>query len=92
MGCDGSAPFQAVVHYIGTCIYRLGHLYADYGSWHGRNDPANYPHPACHRGTGGIYDPIDHFHKNPLEWELDLVVKAGDRIGLFGRDMAALVI
>ena len=31
-------------------------------------------------------------HKNPLEWELDVVVKAGDRVGLFGRDMAALVI
>ncbi len=31
-------------------------------------------------------------HKNPLDWELDVVVKAGDRVGLFGRDMAALVI
>ncbi len=30
--------------------------------------------------------------KNPLDWELDIVVKAGDRVGLFGRDMAALVI
>ncbi len=30
--------------------------------------------------------------KNPLDWELDIVVKAGDRIGLFGRDMAALVV
>ncbi len=30
--------------------------------------------------------------KNPLDWELDVVVKAGDRIGLFGRDMAALVV
>jgi len=31
-------------------------------------------------------------HENPLEWKLDIAVKAGDRIGLFGRDMAALVI
>ncbi len=31
-------------------------------------------------------------HANPLEWRLDIAVKAGDRIGLFGRDMAALVI
>jgi len=31
-------------------------------------------------------------HANPLEWKLDITVKAGDRIGLFGRDMAALVI
>jgi len=29
---------------------------------------------------------------NPLEWKLEVAVKAGDRIGLFGRDMAALVI
>jgi len=31
-------------------------------------------------------------HANPLEWKLGVAVKAGDRIGLFGRDMAALVI
>ena len=31
-------------------------------------------------------------HEDPLEWKLDIAVKAGDRIGLFGRDMAALVI
>ena len=31
-------------------------------------------------------------HENPLEWKLDIAVKDGDRIGLFGRDMAALVI
>ena len=31
-------------------------------------------------------------HKNPLDWQLDSVVKAGDRVGLFGRDMAAVVI
>ena len=31
-------------------------------------------------------------HENALEWKLDIAVKAGDRIGLFGRDMAALVI
>lgn len=30
--------------------------------------------------------------ENPLDWELDVAVRAGDRIGLFGRDMAALVI
>ncbi|MGD9057909.1 MAG: hypothetical protein PVJ41_04625 [Desulfobacterales bacterium] len=30
--------------------------------------------------------------ENPLDWELDIVVKAGDRIGLFGRDMSALVV
>jgi len=31
-------------------------------------------------------------HANPLEWRLDIAVHTGDRIGLFGRDMAALVI
>ncbi|MBW2408892.1 MAG: hypothetical protein JRF72_03770 [Deltaproteobacteria bacterium] len=31
-------------------------------------------------------------HENPLEWKLGIAVKAGDRIGLFGSDMAALVI
>ena len=31
-------------------------------------------------------------HENPLEWKLNIAVKAGDRIGIFGRDMAALVI
>ena len=30
--------------------------------------------------------------ENPLDWELDVAVKAGDRIGLFGRDMSALVV
>lgn len=29
---------------------------------------------------------------DPFDWDLDVAVKAGDRIGLFGRDMAALVI
>jgi len=29
---------------------------------------------------------------NPFDWDLNVAVKAGDRIGLFGRDMAALVI
>lgn len=28
----------------------------------------------------------------PFDWNLEVPVKAGDRIGLFGRDMAALVI
>jgi len=31
-------------------------------------------------------------HENPLEWKLNVAVRPGDRIGLFGRDMAALVI
>jgi hypothetical protein len=31
-------------------------------------------------------------HENPLEWKLNIPVEAGDRIGLFGRDMAVLVI
>jgi hypothetical protein len=31
-------------------------------------------------------------HLDPLDWKLDIPVKAGDRIGLFGKDMAALVI
>jgi hypothetical protein len=35
------------------------------------------------------YQQVD---KNPLEWELDVEVKAGDRVGLFGRDMSALVV
>ena len=29
---------------------------------------------------------------NPHDWDLNLSVKPGDRIGLFGRDMAALVV
>jgi hypothetical protein len=29
---------------------------------------------------------------NPLEWDLSLAVNDGDRIGLFGRDMPALVV
>ena len=29
---------------------------------------------------------------NPLDWDLNVPVKSGDRIGLFGRDMAALVV
>ena len=29
---------------------------------------------------------------NPFNWDLKVAVKPGDRIGLFGRDMAALVI
>lgn len=35
------------------------------------------------------------FHQvryNPFDWDLSLPVKAGDRIGLFGRDMALLVV
>jgi hypothetical protein len=36
--------------------------------------------------------PDQQVHENPLEWKLDVAVKAGDRIGLFGRDMAALVV
>ena len=31
-------------------------------------------------------------HANALEWKLDIAVNAGDRIGIFGRDMAALVV
>ena len=30
--------------------------------------------------------------EDPLDWNLDVAVRAGDRIGLFGRDMAALVV
>lgn len=29
---------------------------------------------------------------DPFEWKLDIPLTSGDRIGLFGRDMAALVI
>jgi len=29
---------------------------------------------------------------NPMVWDLDVPVGSGDRIGLFGRDMAALVV
>jgi hypothetical protein len=28
----------------------------------------------------------------PFDWDLDIAVQASDRIGLFGRDMAALVV
>jgi hypothetical protein len=31
-------------------------------------------------------------NENPLDWNLEVAVKSGDRIGLFGRDMAALVV
>ena len=31
-------------------------------------------------------------HENPLDWNLEVALKQGDRIGLFGRDMAALVV
>ena len=31
-------------------------------------------------------------NKDPLDWKLEVAVKAGDRIGIFGRDMAALVV
>jgi molybdopterin converting factor small subunit len=31
-------------------------------------------------------------HEDPLDWNLEVALKAGDRIGLFGRDMAALVV
>ena len=31
-------------------------------------------------------------NQNPLDWELEVTLKEGDRIGLFGRDMAALVV
>jgi hypothetical protein len=29
---------------------------------------------------------------SPFDWDLEIPVKSGDRIGIFGRDMAALVI
>ena len=29
---------------------------------------------------------------DPFDWDLNVKVKPGDRIGLFGRDMAALVV
>ncbi len=29
---------------------------------------------------------------NPLDWKLDVPLNAGDRVGVFGRDMAALVV
>ncbi len=29
---------------------------------------------------------------NPYDWDLSVAVKSSDRIGLFGRDMAALVV
>ena len=29
---------------------------------------------------------------NPLNWNLDVPVNSGDRVGVFGRDMAALVV
>jgi len=31
-------------------------------------------------------------HENPLDWNLEVALQEGDRIGLFGRDMAALVV
>ena len=29
---------------------------------------------------------------NPLDWNLDVPLNSGDRVGIFGRDMAALVV
>ena len=29
---------------------------------------------------------------NPLDWNLDVPLNSGDRLGIFGRDMAALVV
>lgn len=29
---------------------------------------------------------------NPLDWKLNVALKSGDRVGVFGRDMAALVV
>ncbi len=29
---------------------------------------------------------------NPLDWNLNVTLKSGDRVGVFGRDMAALVV
>ena len=31
-------------------------------------------------------------NESPLDWTLEVALKAGDRVGLFGRDMAALVV
>jgi hypothetical protein len=31
-------------------------------------------------------------HATPFDWDLSVTVQSSDRIGLFGRDMAALVI
>ncbi len=31
-------------------------------------------------------------HSDPFDWDLKVTVKSSDRIGLFGRDMAALVV
>ena len=31
-------------------------------------------------------------HSNPFDWDLGLTVVSSDRIGLFGRDLAALVV
>ncbi len=31
-------------------------------------------------------------HSDPFDWDLKVTVKPSDRIGLFGRDMAALVV
>jgi len=30
--------------------------------------------------------------ENPHDWDLSIIVKDGDRVGLFGRDMPALVV
>jgi len=32
------------------------------------------------------------FHQNIHDWDLSTIIRDGDRIGLFGRDMAALVV
>jgi hypothetical protein len=29
---------------------------------------------------------------NPLDWKIDVPLNSGDRVGVFGRDMAALVV
>ena len=44
------------------------------------------------RSQMAIWLQYQQLRNNPLDWNLNIPVKSGDRIGLFGRDMAALVI
>jgi hypothetical protein len=44
------------------------------------------------RNTMAPYLEYRQVHSDPHRWELDIELQDGDRIGLFGRDMPALVV
>jgi len=41
---------------------------------------------------GALMMEFPQVNSNPFDWDLSIPIKAGDRIGLFGRDMASLIV